>query len=93
MTQLISREDFTNVQEAQAGITRLFKSGSTGSKFFRVMRNKKPLGVLIPENLWRSLIEDFEALSSPYYLKAVEASRKDKKRLSSNDIKRRLGIK
>lgn len=93
MSQLISKEDFTSVQEVQAGITRLFKRASLKCKFYRVMRNKKPLGVLIPENLWTSLVEDLEALSSPYYLKTIERSRKDKKRVSAREAKKKLGIK
>ncbi|MDI6785149.1 MAG: hypothetical protein QMD92_00410 [bacterium] len=57
-------EDFASVQEAQAGITKLFTKAKNKGKFVRVMRNQEPLGVLIPNNIWESLIEDMEALSS-----------------------------
>lgn len=85
-------EDFASVQEAQAGITKLFTKAKNKGKFVRVMRNQEPLGVLIPNNIWESLIEDLEALSSPNYLKSIEESRKDKKTYSSNEVKKILGI-
>jgi len=86
-------EDFASVQEAQAGITKLFTKAKNKGKFVRVMRNQEPLGVLIPNNLWESLLEDLEALSSPNYLKSIEESRRDKKRYSSSEVKRMFGIK
>lgn len=91
--QLIAMEDFASVQEAQAGITKLFTKAKNKGKFVRVMRNQEPLGVLIPNNLWESLLEDLEALSSPNYLKSIEESRRDKKRYSSSEVKRMFGIK
>ncbi len=91
--QLIAQEEFTSVQQAQAGITRLFKEAAKKKRFFRVMRNQKPLGVLIPDELWHSLIEDLEALSSPSYLKSITQSRKDKTRISAAKAKKKLKIK
>jgi len=90
--QLITMEDFASVQEAQAGITRLFNKASDKGKFVRIMRNQTPLGVLIPNNLWKSFVEDLEALSSPSYLKSIEEARKDKKRYSSDEVDKILGI-
>lgn len=91
-TQLISQEDFTSVQEAQAGITKLFMKASKNNRFYRVMRNKKPLGVLIPDNLWFSLIEDLEAFSSLSYREEIKQSRKDPVQISSKEAKKKLGI-
>lgn len=91
--QLITMEDFASVQEAQAGITKLFAKAENKGKFIRVMRNQKPLGVLIPNKLWEDLLEDLEALSSPNYLRSIEESRKDKKIYSSDEVKGLLGIK
>jgi len=93
--QLIAMEDFASVQEAQAGITKLFTKAKNKGKFVRVMRNQEPLGVLIPNNLWESLLEDLEALSSPNYLKSIEESRKSdrSKDISSVEMKKLLGIK
>ena len=88
-------EDFASVQEAQAGITKLFMKAGNRGKFVRVMRNQEPLGVLIPNDLWESLLEDLEALSSPNYLKSIEESRKSprSKDVSSDEMKALLDIK
>jgi len=91
--QIISDEDFASVQEAQAGITKLFHKAKNKGKFVRIMRNQEPLGVLIPNNLWLSLIEDLEALSSSKYKNDIEESRKDKKHFSSDEVKKILGYK
>ena len=74
--QLIMQEDFASVQEAQAGITRLFEKAKDNKKFIRIMRNQEPLGVLVPNNMWLSFLEDMEALSSGNYLREIEISRK-----------------
>lgn len=92
-TQLITQEDFASVQEAQAGITRLFKKAGNKGKFVRIMRNQEPLGVLIPNNVWESLLEDFEASLSKRYKKDIAESRKSKKRYSSEEIKKMIGYK
>ena len=73
-------------------ISREFKEAAKKKRFYRVMRNQKPLGVLIPDDLWRSFIEDLEALSSPSYLTSIAKSRKDKKKISAAKAKKRLGI-
>jgi PHD/YefM family antitoxin component YafN of YafNO toxin-antitoxin module len=91
--QLISDEKFANIQRAQAGLTKLFLDAKKSSSFYRVLRNDKPLGVLIPQNLWEGIVEDLEALSSPNHIKRIEKARKSKKRISSAQIKKELGIK
>lgn len=92
MIQLIADEDFTSVQKAQAGLTRIFKKAAKDGKFVRVMRNNEPLGVLVPDRLWESYLEDLEALSSPRYLKRIARARADKVRYSSAQVKKVLGI-
>ena len=92
ITQLINDEKFTNIQKAQAGLTKLFKKAQSTMSFYRVMKNDKPLGVLIPDNLWENLVEDLEALSSGNYLKRIAKSRSDKVRYSSTQVKKMLGI-
>jgi len=91
--QIISDEEFASVQEAQAGITKLFQKAKNKKKFIRIMRNQKPLGVLIPNEMWLSLIEDLEASSSLSYKEDIRVSRADKKRVSSDEVKRTLGYK
>jgi PHD/YefM family antitoxin component YafN of YafNO toxin-antitoxin module len=92
-SQIITLQDFTSVQKAQAGISRLFKTAASKKRFYSVMRNQEHLGVLIPKNLWESLIEDLEALSSSSYIKRIAQSRADKKTYSSAEIKKKLGLK
>ena len=90
MSQLINNEKFTNIQEAQAGLTRLLKKADKKSFFYRVMKNNKPLGVLIPNSLWLSFLEDLEALSSRKYLASIKKARLSKKRYSAKEVKKSL---
>lgn len=92
MRQLIADEDFTSVQKAQAGLSKIFKKAQKDGKFVRVLRNNEPLGVLVPNQIWESFIEDLEALSSANYLKRIAESRADKVRYSSTQVKKILGI-
>ena len=92
MRQLISDEKFTNIQRAQAGLTRLFEDAAKTMSFYRVMKNDKPLGVLVPNDLWENYLEDIEALSSPAYLARITKSRRQKKRISMADIKKEFGL-
>ena len=91
--QLINDEKFTNIQRAQAGLTKLFQKASKSSSFYRVLKNDQSLGVLVPEKMWSSLLEDLEAMSSPRYRDAIAKARASKKRYSSAQIKKELGIK
>ena len=92
MGQFIADEDFTSVQKAQAGLTKVFKKAEKDGKFVRVLRNSQPVGVLVPNNVWESFLEDLEALSSKNYLKRIAKSRADKTRYSSAQVKKMLGI-
>ena len=92
ITQLINDEKFTNIQKAQAGLTKLFKKAQSTMSFYRVMKNDKPLGVLIPDNLWENLVEDLEALYSPNYLARIKKSRSQKKRYTLEQIKKELSL-
>ena len=66
MKQFILQEGFASVQEAQAGITRLFKKASKEGKFYRIMRNQEPLGILVPNKMWIGLVEQLDGLPSIY---------------------------
>ena len=90
--QIINNEKFTNIQKAQAGLTKLFKNASQTGSFFRVMKNDEPLGVLIPNNLWQELTEDLEALSSPSYRRRIVAVRSEKGRVTAQEAKKLLGV-
>lgn len=90
--QLINDQKFTNVQNAQAGLTRLFEDADKSASFYTVLRNDQPMGALVPRKMWESLLEDLEALSSPNYRKRIAESRKSKKRYTSTQIKKMLGM-
>lgn len=92
LRQLIADEDFTSVQKAQAGLTKIFQRAQKRGKFVRVMRNNKPLGVLVPNDIWESYLEDLEALSSENYIKRIAKSRADKKVYTMEEVKKRLSI-
>lgn len=93
MRQLLSDEDFTSVQKVQAGVSKILKQAERAGKFVRILRNNQPVGVLVPNNVWESYLEDLEALSSENYLKRIAKSRADKVRYSSAQVKKMLGIK
>ncbi len=88
MKQLIADEKFTNIQRAQAGLTRLFEEARKSMSFYRVMKNDRPLGVLIPNDMWEDFVEDMEALSSPAYLARIAKSRKEKGGFTMEQIKK-----
>lgn len=92
MRQLISDEKFTNIQRAQAGLTKLFQKAARTMSFYRVMKNDKPLGVLVPNDMWESFLEDLEALSSPNYLKRIAEARKDKVSYTLEEVKKKLKL-
>lgn len=91
MKQLIRDEKFTNIQRAQAGLTRLFAQAKKTMSFYRVMKNDEPLGVLIPNDMWEDFVEDWEALTSLPYLTSIAKARKEKT-VSSQQAKKMLGI-
>lgn len=92
MRQFIADEDFTSVQKAQAGLSKIFEKAEKDGKFVRVLRNNQPLGVLVPNQVWESFLEDLEALSSENYLKRIAKSRASKKRYSLDEVKKELGL-
>lgn len=91
--QLINDEKFTNIQRAQAGLTKLFNNAANTSSFYRVLKNDKSLGVLVPEKMWASLIEDLEALSSSSYLAKIAKARASKKNYTFEQIKKEFELK
>ena len=92
MRQLIADEEFIGVQEAQANLTKLLKGAKKKGKLIRIMKFNKPLGFLLSTKTWDSLLEDLEALSSDSFLKRIARSRASKKRYSSEEVKKELGI-
>ena len=92
MRQLIADERFTNIQRAQAGLTRLFEEARKSMSFFRVMKGDKPLGVLVPNEMWEDFVEDMEAMTSINFQRKIAAARRDKKSYTMEEVKQKLGI-
>jgi len=92
MRQLIADEKFTNIQRAQAGLTRLFEEAKKTMSFFRVMKGDKPLGVLVPNEMWENFVEDMEALSSPAYLARIAKARREKGGITMSQLKKKYKI-
>jgi len=90
--QLINDEKFTNIQRAQAGLSRIFRSAQKTASIYRVMKNDKPMGVLVPNDLWQSITEDIEALSSPSYRKRIAKARSEKRHISAKEAKKILKL-
>jgi len=91
MKQLISSEKFTNIQKAQAGLTRLFEDAADTNTFYRVLKNDKALGVLIPNDMWEDIIEDLEAMASPILKERIDKRRKEKT-YSADEVKKMLDL-
>lgn len=90
--QLIVDEKFTSIQEAQAGLSNLLAKAEKENGFYRVLKNNKPVGVLLPNRTWESLLEDLEALGSKKYLSQIRQARLEKRTLSASQARKRLGI-
>lgn len=59
MRQLIADEEFTSVQEVQAGLTKKVREAEKKGKILRVMRNNESLGVLIPNKIFLKFVNNF----------------------------------
>lgn len=90
--RLLRKERFASIQEAQAGLSRLLAQAELQGSFVRLMRHNKPLGVILPNKTWESLLEDIAAYSSPTYLRSIAASRQGKKRYTAAQVKRLLAL-
>jgi len=90
--RLLHKEQFVSIQQAQAGLSKLLVQAELRGSFVRVLRHNKPVGVLLPNKTWESLLEDLAAYSSPGYLRAIASARKGKKRYTAQQIKRLLNI-
>lgn len=89
---VLDKEEFASIQEVQAGTSKLLARAGARGAFIRVLKNSKPVGVLMPNATFESLMEDLLALSSPRYLANIHAARKERKRYSARQVKRMLGL-
>jgi len=92
MNSLLANEQFTNIQRAQAGLTKLLQKAEKTKSYYRVMKNDEPLGVLIPNQMWEDFVEDIEAMNSLKFLASVKKARKEKTSYSMEEVKTILGL-
>lgn len=85
-------EDFASIQEVQAGTSRLLEKAAAKGSYIRVIKNSKPVGVLMPTSTFERFTEDLLALSSPAYLLGIKKARAEKKHFSSKQVKKILGL-
>lgn len=90
---LLQKEAFAGIQEAQAGLSRLLIKAERNGTFYRVLKNNKPIGVLLSNSTWESVTEDLAALTSPAYLRNIATARREKRRMSLAQVKRQLKLK
>ncbi len=91
--QLIGDEKLVNINKAQAGLTKLLVDAEKSGFFYRVIKSDQSLGVLVPQTMWESFVEDIEALSSPSFRTRVNTARAEKKTIKASDVKKQLGLK
>lgn len=85
-------EEFASIQEVQAGTSKLLEKAAARGSYIRVIKNSKPIGVLMPTVTFERFTEDLLALSSPNYLRNIEKARAEKKEYSLKKIKTMLGF-
>lgn len=90
--RFLRKERFASIQEAQAGLSKLLMQAELHGSFVRLMRHNKPLGVILPNKTWESLLEDLAAYSSSTYLRSIAVARRGKKRYAAAQVKRLLKI-
>jgi len=89
---LIQQETFASVQEVPAGISRLLRKAQTAGVFIRVIKNSKPIGVLMPNTTFEALTEDLLALASSTYQYNIHKARQEEKTYSAKQVKKLLGL-
>ncbi len=84
--QLLTAQKIISTKHFQSKFASMVKKAKENKEYYNVVRNSESIGVFLPIELWESLLEDLEALSSPKYLKAIAESREQAKREEFVDI-------
>lgn len=75
---LLTNQKFVSVAELQAGSARLLSLAEKSRSFYKVMKNNKPVGTLVPENVWDTLIFQLKILSSPEIVAKIKQASREK---------------
>ncbi|MBU1131514.1 hypothetical protein KJ840_05265 [Patescibacteria group bacterium] len=88
MDLTISNEKIATVRDLQTKVSSLLATVKDGG-FYRIIRNKETIGFLISQDYMEyveELQEDLNCLKSKFLAQKVAKARKDKKRVSLEEI-------
>lgn len=83
---LLTNQKFVSVADLQAGSARLLSLAEKSRSFYKVMKNNKPIGTLVPENVWNNLVSQLKLLSSNKVINEVRLSSKQNEETFLNQI-------
>ena len=75
--QLLTAQKIISTKHFQSQFASVVREAEKKGNFYNVVRNSESIGVFLPKEIWESLLEDLEALSSPHYLARIAKSRKE----------------
>jgi PHD/YefM family antitoxin component YafN of YafNO toxin-antitoxin module len=78
---LLTNQKFVSVAELQAGTAKLLALAEKQRSFYKVMKNNKPIGTLVPENVWNALITQLHLLSSKEFVKDINKATLEKEQI------------
>lgn len=85
--KILQKENVVNIKELQKGPSRHLQ-GIT-----RVLRGGATYGYFMNQEIFDSLIEDLEAISSPNFRNSIAQSRKSKQTLTLKQVEAKYGLK
>ena len=92
VAQLLSKERFVSIREAQAGLSNVLAEATKNNTYYRVLRNNKPVGVLIPQRIWEDLLEDIEAAASKNFQNQLAKSQQSTERIPLEQVAKELNL-
>jgi PHD/YefM family antitoxin component YafN of YafNO toxin-antitoxin module len=78
--QLLTAQKIISTKHFQSKFASVVKEAEKNKNYYNVVRNSESIGVFLPTEIWESLLEDIEALTSPNYLRKIAQSRKEHKK-------------
>ena len=78
--QLLAAQKIISTKNFQSKFASAVKEAEKNGNYYNVVRNSESIGVFLPKEIWESLLEDMEALSSPNYLRKIAKSREEHKK-------------
>ena len=76
--ELLTNQKYVSVAELQAGSAKLLALAEKSRSHYKVMKNNKPVGTLVPENVWAAMITQLRLLSSKDIIAKIKKASKEK---------------